>query len=44
MRAGTNVGRPVKAMDDDTADNSKLTYDLTDDGNGNFKINPATAS
>ena len=41
MRADTNVGSPVKAQDDDTADNTKLTYDLTDDGNGNFKINPA---
>ena len=41
MRAGTNVGRPITATDDDTADNSKLTYALTDDANGNFKINPA---
>ena len=40
MRAGTNVGGPVTAMDDDTADNSKLTYALTDDGDGNFEINP----
>ena len=40
MRAGTNVGRPVKATDADTADNSKLTYTLTDDGDGNFEINP----
>ena len=41
MRAGTSVGSAVKAQDDDTADKTKLTYDLTDDGNGNFKINPA---
>ena len=40
MRAGTNVGRPVKAMDADTADNSKLTYTLSD-SDGNFEINPA---
>ena len=41
MRADTDVGSPVKAQDDDTADNTKLTYDLTNDGDGNFKINPA---
>ena len=41
MRVGTNVGRPITATDDDTADNSKLTYALTDDANGNFKIDPA---
>ena len=41
MRAGTNVGSPVKATDGDRADNSKLTYTLTD-ASGNFKINPTT--
>ena len=40
MPAGTKVGSPVKAQDDDAADNTKLTYDLTDNGNGNFKISP----
>ena len=40
MSAGTNVGRPVTATDDDNADNSWLTYTLTG-GDGNFEINPA---
>ena len=34
--AGTNVGRPITAIDPDTIDRSKLTYTLSD--NANFTI------
>ena len=40
MRARTPVGKPVTALDADTADNSRLTYTLGG-GDGNFEIDPA---